>query len=55
MECLMNDVDVSGSMTREFFEELIQPLVDRIKGTCAKVSPQVSRADSSREPRSCKK
>lgn len=37
VECLMNDVDVSGSMTREVFEELIQPLIDRIKITCAKV------------------
>ena len=37
VECLMNDVDVSGSMTRETFEELIQPLTDRIKITCAKV------------------
>lgn len=39
VECLMNDVDVSGSMTREVFEELIQPLIDRIKITCAKVGP----------------
>ena len=37
VECLMNDVDVSGAMTREAFEGLIQPLIDRIKTTCAKV------------------
>ena len=31
VECLMNDVDVSGKMTRDKFEELSQSILDRVK------------------------
>ena len=31
VECLMNDVDVSGKMTRDKFEELSQSILARVK------------------------
>lgn len=34
IECLMNDVDVKGTMKRDEMEELAQPLLDRLKTTC---------------------
>jgi len=38
VESLINDLDVSGSMKRDEFEELIQPLIGRIKAVIEKVS-----------------
>ena len=37
MESLINDLDVSGSLSRDQFEELIQPLIGRIKAVLEKV------------------
>lgn len=31
VECLMNDIDFRGSMTREKFEELAAPILERAK------------------------
>jgi heat shock 70kDa protein 4 len=36
IECLMNDVDVSGKMTREDFEELSLPLIESLKKVCTR-------------------
>ena len=38
VESLVNDLDVSGVMNRDQFEELIQPLIGRIKAVLDKVS-----------------
>lgn len=37
IECLMNDVDVKGHITRDELEEIAQPVLERIKSTCRKV------------------
>lgn len=36
IECLMNDVDVKGTIKRDELEELAAPLVDRIQAVCEK-------------------
>jgi heat shock 70kDa protein 4 len=36
IECLMDDVDVSGRMERDEFEELAKPLVARLNAVCAR-------------------
>ena len=38
VESLINDLDVSGVLNRDQFEELIQPLIGRIKAVLEKVS-----------------
>ena len=36
VECLMNDLDFRSMMTREKFEELAQPVLERAKAPLAK-------------------
>lgn len=38
VECLMNDIDFRSSMTREQFEELAQPVLQRARAPLATVS-----------------
>ena len=40
VECLMNDIDFRGSMTREKFEELAAPILERAKEPLKQVSQQ---------------
>lgn len=37
VECLQNDVDASGIMTRDIFEELAKPVLDRLLAPLQKV------------------
>lgn len=37
VECLMNDIDFRSSITREKFEELAAPVLDRARAPLAKV------------------
>ena len=37
VECLMNDIDVRSTMTRELFEELASKFLDRAKGPLSQV------------------
>ena len=37
VECLMNDLDFRSTMTREKFEELAQPVLERAKAPLTKV------------------
>ena len=36
VECLMNDLDFRSTMTREKFEEMAQPVLERAKGPLSK-------------------
>ncbi len=40
VECLMNDIDFRSSITREKFEELAAPVLDRARAPLAKVEAQ---------------
>ena len=40
LECLMDDKDVHGKINRAEFEELAQPLIQRIKATLVKGTPE---------------
>lgn len=37
VECLMNDIDFRSSMTREQFEELAKPVLERARAPLEKV------------------
>jgi Hsp70 protein len=37
IECLMNDVDVQGRLTREEFEDMAKPMLERVRAVCVKV------------------
>ncbi len=50
VESLINDLDVSGSLTRDQFEELIQPLIGRINAVLEKVSQQQRAGVLARKP-----
>ena len=39
VECLMNDLDFRSTMSRNKFEELAQPVLERAKAPLAKVTP----------------
>jgi heat shock protein 4 len=41
VECLMNDLDFRSSITREKFEELAQPVLERMHAPLAQASPLV--------------
>lgn len=40
VECLMNDIDFRSSMTREQFEELAKPVLERARAPLEKVCQQ---------------
>ena len=42
VECLMNDLDFRSTMTREKFEELAQPVLERAKAPLAKVGSSLN-------------
>jgi heat shock 70kDa protein 4 len=44
IECLMNDVDVTGKMTREEFEQLSLPLIESLKQVCARAIAEANLA-----------
>jgi len=51
VECLMDDLDFRSTMTREKFEELAQPVLERAKGPLSKARAAARSSARSHKPR----